>query len=92
VGFASAVHYLHPDKPSPEMWINEVGVSPEYQGRGLAKAILDALFGVARGLGCREAWVLTECDNTAAIRLCQSQGGTEADDAPIMFTFRLDLT
>ena len=25
VGFASAVHYVHPDKP-PELWINEMGV------------------------------------------------------------------
>jgi hypothetical protein len=26
VGFASGVHYVHPDK-SPELWINEVGVA-----------------------------------------------------------------
>jgi hypothetical protein len=26
VGFASAVHYVHPDK-APELWINEVGVA-----------------------------------------------------------------
>ena len=26
IGFASAVHYVHPDKP-PELWINEVGVA-----------------------------------------------------------------
>jgi hypothetical protein len=30
VGFASAVHYVHPDKP-PELFINEVGVAPSYQ-------------------------------------------------------------
>jgi hypothetical protein len=23
VGFASGVHYIHPDKPTPELWINE---------------------------------------------------------------------
>ena len=33
VGFASAVHYVHPDKP-PQLWINEVGVSASHQGRG----------------------------------------------------------
>ncbi len=27
VGFAPAVHYVHPDKPT-ELWINEVGVAP----------------------------------------------------------------
>ena len=27
IGFVSAVHYDHPDKPRPELWINEVGVA-----------------------------------------------------------------
>src|SRR5262245_47784360 len=45
VGFASAVHYVHPDKP-PQLWINEVGVSPSHQGRGIAKAVLKALLAV----------------------------------------------
>jgi ribosomal protein S18 acetylase RimI-like enzyme len=43
VGFASAVHYVHPDKSS-QLWINEVGVSPSYQRKGIAKAVLNALF------------------------------------------------
>ncbi len=30
VGFASAVHYVHPDKP-PQMWINEVAVAPTHR-------------------------------------------------------------
>ena len=40
VGMASGVRYVHPDKPS-EFWINEVGVSPDYQRRGYAKRSLD---------------------------------------------------
>jgi aminoglycoside 6'-N-acetyltransferase I len=28
-GFATAVHYVHPDK-KPELWINEVGVAPTH--------------------------------------------------------------
>ena len=39
IGFASAVLYIHPDKP-PELWINEVGVAPSYQGKGIGKAIM----------------------------------------------------
>jgi hypothetical protein len=31
VGFASGVHYVHPDKPA-ELWINEVGVAPRTSG------------------------------------------------------------
>ena len=32
VGFASGVHYLHPDKPL-ELFVNEVGVAPTHQRR-----------------------------------------------------------
>jgi aminoglycoside 6'-N-acetyltransferase I len=46
VGFASGVHYVHPDKPA-ELWINEVGVAPSHQRRGLGKRLLQAIF--ARG-------------------------------------------
>lgn len=58
VGFASAVRYVHPDKPS-EMWINEVGVSPRFRRRGVGKAIMSRLLAEAQTRGCREAWVLT---------------------------------
>src|SRR5580704_4615470 len=47
VGFASAVHYIHPDK-RPELWINEVGTAPTHRRRGLGKAVLNALFDVGR--------------------------------------------
>lgn len=89
IGFASGVHYVHPDDPRPEMWINEVGVAPSAQGRGVGKAVLGALLEVARGLGCSEAWVLTSRDNTPALRLYASQGGVEADEPAVMLTFHL---
>jgi aminoglycoside 6'-N-acetyltransferase I len=87
IGFASAVHYVHPDKP-PQMWINEVGVSPAHRGQGVGKRLLAALFERARELHCREAWVLTEQDNAAARRLYASAGGHPEQDQ-VMFTFKL---
>ena len=88
VGFASAVDYLHPDKPS-ELWINEVGVAPTHRGQGLGKAVLAALFEAGRAMGCSEAWVLTHRPNTAAMRLYASQGGRQSTDDEVMFTFPL---
>ena len=76
VGMASGVHYLHPDKP-PELFINEVAVSPQWQGRGLGRQMLGALIAHARTLGCVAAWVLTEEENTVARRLYVSVGGLE---------------
>ena len=77
VGFVSAVHYLHPDKPHPELWINEVGVASTHRGRGIGKAILESLLNLGRELGCAEAWVLSERGNQAAMRLYTTSGGSE---------------
>jgi aminoglycoside 6'-N-acetyltransferase I len=77
VGMASAVHYVHPDKPA-ELWINEVGVADAHRGRGIGRQLLETLKTHARSLGCREAWVLTQPDNAAARGLYRTVGGTEA--------------
>jgi len=87
VGMASGVRYVHPDKPS-ELWINEVGVAPTHQRRGLAKAILAELLAHAKREGCHEAWVLTDDDNTAARALYTAAGG-DAGSPQRMITFRL---
>ena len=90
VAFVSAVHYVHPDKPRPELWVNEVGVAATHRGRGLGTRLLRAVLAVARGLGCAEAWVLTDRENTAAMRLYAAAGSTAAPTDHVMFTFRLD--
>jgi len=86
VGMASALHYVHPDKP-PELWINEVGVAPEYQGHGLGKRIMATLLDQGRALGCVTAWVLTEENNGAARGLYASSGGH--GEETIIYTFDL---
>lgn len=87
VGMASGVHYVHPDKP-PELWVNEVGVAESYQGQGIGRKLLAALFAHGRTLGCSEAWVLTEETNTAARRLYARAGGVESPT--LMYSFPLD--
>jgi aminoglycoside 6'-N-acetyltransferase I len=88
VGFVSAVHYVHPDKPRPELWINEAGVASTHQGQGLGRRLMEAILAEARRLGCAEAWVLTERDNTPAMRLYAACGGVEAPSDPVMFEFK----
>ncbi len=89
VGFVSAVHYVHPDKPKPELWINEAGVAESHQGQGLGRKLMEAMLAEARRLGCAEAWVLTERDNNAARRLYAACGGVEAPSDPVMGEFKL---
>jgi ribosomal protein S18 acetylase RimI-like enzyme len=80
---------LHPDKSAPELWINEIGVSPTYQRQGIGKMLLQFLLENARQSGCREAWVLTERTNIPAMAMYRSAGGEEELPDPTMFTFHL---
>ncbi len=88
VGFASAVHYIHPDKPA-ELWINEVAVAPSHHRRGIGRQVVGKVLEAGRSLGCREAWVLTDRANTAAVALYTAAGGTAADGDTVMFEFAL---
>ena len=89
VGFASAVHYVHPDKP-PQLFVNEVGVAPGWRRQGLARRLLETLLARGKALGCVEAWVGTEVGNAAARALYASAGGVEDPEPFALFTFPLD--
>ena len=89
VGFASGVHYLHPDKPA-ELFVNELSVASAYRRRGIGRRLLRALLDHARALGCREAWVATEPQNAAARALYSAAGGSESPQQFVMVSFMLD--
>lgn len=89
VGFVSAVIYVHPDKPAPELWINEIGVAPSHQRQGVGKALLQAILEEAKRSGCTEAWVLTDRGNLPAMAMYKSAGGEETLPDSVMFTYRL---
>ena len=86
VGMATALHYVHPDKPT-ELWINEIGVAPPYRRRGIGTRLLEALFAHGRAIGCREAWLGTEESNLAARRLYAKVRGRE--EAMVYVTFAI---
>lgn len=90
VGMASAVHYVHPDKP-PQLWINEIGVAPPYHGRGIGRHLLERLLRLGTELECTEAWVLTDRTNVAAQRLYESVGGLVPAEECIMYTIPIPL-
>jgi ribosomal protein S18 acetylase RimI-like enzyme len=80
VGMITAIDYVHPDK-APQLWINEVGVAPSHQRRGIGRQLLAAMLDHGRALGCTEAWLGTEHDNAAARRLYERAG---ADGEPFI--------
>ena len=73
VAQVAGVVYRHPDK-APELFIDEVGVTPALRQRGVARALLDAMLARGKALGCEEAWVGTEHDNAPARSLYESYG------------------
>ena len=65
-------------------------MAPSHHRRGIGKAIMGALLQHAKSVGCKEAWVLTERANRAAMGLYASAGGEEAEGDQVMFTFFLE--
>jgi ribosomal protein S18 acetylase RimI-like enzyme len=89
VGFASGVHYLHPDQ-APQLFINEVGVADDWAGQGLGRQLVEALLAHARTLGCTMAWVATQPDNHAALALYARASGRRDPSPFVLFEFPLD--
>jgi len=86
VAQVAAIVHRHPDKAT-ELYIDEVGVTPALQRRGIAREILDRMFEFGRSLGCEEAWLGTELDNFPARRLYESRGA--GAEAFVMYVYEL---
>lgn len=86
IGQVAAVIHRHPDKPT-ELYIDEVGVTPAWQQRGIARQMLEAMFAHGKALGCEEAWVGTEPDNLPARRLYERHCGPS--ETFVMYVCRL---
>lgn len=86
VGMVSAVDYVHPDK-APQLWINEIGVAPSHQRRGIGRQLFDAMLAHGRALGCTEAWLGTEETNEPARRLYHSASGVS--EPFVLYSFQL---
>ncbi len=62
IGKCSAVVHLRPDKP-PELYIDEIDVTPTCQRCGVAKAMIALMLKRSDELNIPECWVGTELDN-----------------------------
>jgi ribosomal protein S18 acetylase RimI-like enzyme len=85
-GFVSGVELLHPDKPGPEMFLYELGVDEAFRGRGIGRALVDALAALAWERDCNAMWVLTDEANTAAMATYRAAGGRQ-EPASVMFVW-----
>ena len=76
VGFISGAELTHPDKGT-EMFLYELFVDDRFRRRGIGRALVAALTEMARSRGCYGMWVLTDADNSVAIRTYRSAGASE---------------
>jgi len=88
IGMASAISYVHPDKPL-QLFINEVGVAGQHRRSGVGTRLMEFLLNHAQGLGCTEAWVATEVGNSAARALYRATGGREDSERAVVYTYDL---
>lgn len=87
-GIATAISYLHPDKPL-QLFINEVGVAERYRRAGVGRRLIEALLAHGRLLGCTEAWVATETSNVPARALYRTTGGVEDEEPAVVYVYDL---
>lgn len=87
VGQVSAVVHRHPDMPD-ELYIDNLGVTPRCQRRGIGRRLMEAMFEAGLRRGCEEAWVATETDNGPARALYRRLGPVE-DEAVAFYQYEL---
>lgn len=88
IGMASAVEFFHPDK-SPQLWINEVGVTPERRNQGIGRQLVQALLDIGQKRGCVDAWLGTEYSNPAAQRCFTAVPNGETPQKFLLFEWGL---
>ena len=73
VGQLQAMIQHHIDG-APQLYIDNLGVSPLHQRRGIARRLIHEVSLWANELGCQEAWIVTNLDNQEANALYRSIG------------------
>ena len=87
VGFVTGVELTHPDK-GVEMCLYELAVAEAARGRGVGRALVEALAAIARERDCYGMWVLTDEDNAAA-RATYRAGGATIEEPTLLLEWKL---
>ncbi|MCI0361573.1 MAG: GNAT family N-acetyltransferase [Planctomycetaceae bacterium] len=78
VGFSSF-------KARPLVNVHDLAVAPRFRGRGIGKALLDAVADDARALGCCKVTLEVRADNAKAIELYRRAGFESTQPAETWF-------
>ncbi|SFK15976.1 N-acetyltransferase [Caulobacter sp. UNC279MFTsu5.1] len=86
IGQVAAYVHRHPDQAS-DVYIDNLGVAPPFQRRGVARRLVDEVLAWGKTLECRQAWIVTDTENNAALALYESRGATA--EPIVMFSYKL---
>ncbi len=89
IGQVQATVQLHLDN-TPQLYIDNLGVSPKHQRQRIASALLKAIVYAGAELGCEQAWIITETDNHQANALYESIGAEHSTAALYSFAIRTE--
>jgi len=83
VGMVTGVEMTMPDKGT-EMFLYELAVDDDAQGRGVGTALARALAELATARGCYDMWVLTDHDNLPALGAYRRSGATITEPTTLL--------
>ena len=86
VGQVAAYVHSHPDQAS-DLYIDNLGVAPPFQRRGVARRLVDEVLAWGKTLECHQAWIVTDTENNAARALYESRGAVA--EPIVMFSYKL---
>ncbi|QKK26839.1 GNAT family N-acetyltransferase [Rhizobium hidalgonense] len=86
IGQVAAYVHCHPDQAS-DVYIDNLGVAPPFQRRGVARRLVDEVFAWGKTLGCHQVWIITDTENNAARALYE--GRDAAAEPVVMFSYKL---
>ena len=84
----TGVETTHPDKGT-EMFLYELEVHEVARGRGIGRALVEQLLGIARQTGCYGMWVAVDADNDAALATYRSTGAATDEGSQHVLTWQL---
>src|SRR5665213_3447735 len=86
IGQIAAYVHSHPDQ-APDVYIDNLGVAPPFRRRGVARRLVDEVFAWGKAMGCHQAWIVTDTDNSAARALYEARGASA--EPIVMFSYQL---
>jgi ribosomal protein S18 acetylase RimI-like enzyme len=75
-GIICVAVYGHESEKGPTLWVREIAVLPEYQGRGIAKKLLNQALFFGKKHGAKRSFLMADELNAHAIKIYEKMGFT----------------